>query len=164
MVSIYNFQQYRHVEPPGWKLNWAWKGKEVIWSMQGAEATEQGNCTEFKESTLPHCCEKEPFIVDLLPGTNYNAQTQNCCKGGVLSSMKQDPSRYVATFQMAVGGSGTNSQFKMPENFKLGVPGYSCGGAVKVEPSRYTTDGGRRWTQALGNHFQNFTTFSMTIV
>jgi hypothetical protein len=78
--------------------------------------------------------------------------------------MKQDPSRYVATFQMAVGGSGTNSQFKMPENFKLGVPGYSCGGAVKVEPSRYTTDGGRRWTQALGNHFQNFTTFSMTIV
>jgi len=164
MVSIYNFQQYRHVEPPGWKLNWAWKGKEVIWSMQGAEATEQGNCTEFKESTLPHCCEKEPFIVDLLPGTNYNAQTQNCCKGGVLSSMKQDPSKYVATFQMAVGGSGTNSQFIMPDNFKLGVPGYSCGGAVKVEPSRYTTDGGRRWTQALGNHFQNFTTFSMTIV
>ncbi|KAL9353786.1 hypothetical protein Peur_051756 [Populus x canadensis] len=149
MVSIYNFQQYRHVEPPGWKLNWAWKGKEVIWSMQGAEATEQGNCTEFKESTLPHCCEKEPFIVDLLPGTNYNAQTQNCCKGGVLSSMKQDPSKYVATFQMAVGGSGTNSQFIMPENFTLGVPGYSCGGAVKVEASRYTTDGGRRWTQAL---------------
>nr|APR63662.1 phytochelatin synthetase-like protein 6 [Populus tomentosa] len=149
MVSIYNFQQYRHVEPPGWKLNWAWKGKEVIWSMQGAEATEQGNCTEFKGSTLPHCCEKEPFIVDLLPGTNYNAQTQNCCKGGVLSSMKQDPSKYVATFQMAVGGSGTNSRFRMPENFNLGVPGYSCGGAVKVEPSRYTTDGGRRWTQAI---------------
>nr|AFZ78571.1 COBRA-like protein [Populus tomentosa] len=149
MVSIYNFQQYRHVEPPGWKLNWAWKGKEVIWSMQGAEATEQGNCTEFKGSTLPHCCEKEPFIVDLLPGTNYNAQTQNCCKGGVLSSMKQDPSKYVATFQMAVGGSGTNSRFIMPENFNLGVPGYSCGGAVKVEPSRYTTDGGRRWTQAI---------------
>ncbi|KAJ6342870.1 hypothetical protein OIU78_010730 [Salix suchowensis] len=149
MVSIYNFQQYRHVEPPGWKLNWAWRGKEVIWAMQGAEATEQGNCSEFKGPTLPHCCEKKPFIVDLLPGTNYNSQTQNCCKAGVLSSIKQDPSKYAATFQMAVGGSGTYSRFVMPEDLKLGVPGYSCGGAVKVKPSRYTTDGGRRWTQAL---------------
>lgn len=158
MVSIYNFQQYRHVEPPGWKLNWAWRGKEVIWAMQGAEATEQGNCSEFKGPTLPHCCEKKPFIVDLLPGTNYNSQTQNCCKAGVLSSIKQDPSKYAATFQMAVGGSGSYSRFVMPEDLKLGVPGYSCGGAVKVKPSRYTTDGGRRWTQALGNHFQNFIT------
>ncbi|KAK1557459.1 hypothetical protein Q3G72_024999 [Acer saccharum] len=39
------------------------------------------------EVPLPHCCEKRPVIVDLLPGAPYNQQTKNCCKGGVLTSM-----------------------------------------------------------------------------
>ncbi|CAK7357080.1 unnamed protein product [Dovyalis caffra] len=164
-ISIYNFQQYRHVDPPGWKLNWAWKGEEVIWSMQGAEATEQGNCSAFQSAVNPpHCCEKKPVIVDLLPGAKYNMQSQNCCKGGVLTSIKQDPSKYGATFEMTVGGSVSYSEFKMPENFSLGVPGYSCGQAIDSVPTKYTTDGGRRWTQALSNPFQKFNFyFSITI-
>ncbi|OMP01595.1 Glycosyl-phosphatidyl inositol-anchored, plant [Corchorus olitorius] len=116
--------------------------------MQGAEATEQGNCTRFKGGALPHCCEKTPAIVDLLPGAPYNMQTSNCCKGGVLTSMVQDSSKYVSVFQMNIG-AGKDSDFAMPENFTLGIPGYSCGAAFRVAPSRYSSDGGRRWTQAL---------------
>ncbi|XVE93262.1 hypothetical protein REPUB_Repub01dG0175300 [Reevesia pubescens] len=148
-VSILNFQLYRHIEPPGWKLGWAWKGDEAIWSMEGAEATEQGNCSRFKGKQLPHCCEKKPLIIDLLPGAPYNLQTTNCCKGGVLSSMIQDPTKYAAVFQMNIGAVD-HIDFTMPENFTLGIPGYTCGQPVEVAPSRYSSDGGRRWTQALG--------------
>ncbi|XP_050209306.1 COBRA-like protein 6 [Mercurialis annua] len=149
-VSLHNYQLYRHVEPPGWKLSWAWRGDEVISGILGAEATEQGNCTAYIGKQLPHCCEKRPVIVDLLPGAPYNLQAQNCCKGGLLSSMNQDRSKSVATFQINVGFSADYStEFAMPENFTLGIPGYTCGNPYDVRPSRYPTDGGRRWTQAL---------------
>ncbi|MBA0591739.1 hypothetical protein Gorai_008741, partial [Gossypium raimondii] len=150
-VSLLNFQLYRHIEQPGWKLGWEWLGKEVIWSIQGAEATEQGNCSRFKGGQLPHCCENKPLIVDLLPGAPYNIQTSNCCKGGVLSSMIQDPTKYAAVFQMNIrAGGAADSDFDMPQNFSLGVPGYTCAKPVQVAPSKYSSDGGRRWTQALG--------------
>ncbi|TXG59164.1 hypothetical protein EZV62_016993 [Acer yangbiense] len=149
-VSIFNFQSYRHVDEPGWRVSWAWSADEVIWSMVGAEATEQGNCSAFKARVpLPHCCEKRPVIVDLLPGAPYNQQTKNCCKGGVLTSMSQDPSKSASTFQMNVGGVVNNTGFAMPVNFSLGVPGYTCGDPFEVPPSRFSTDKGRRWTQAL---------------
>ncbi|KAE8690617.1 COBRA-like protein 6 [Hibiscus syriacus] len=147
-VSILNFQKYRHIEQPGWKLGWDWKGDEAIWNMRGAEATEQGNCSRFKGDQLPHCCERTPSIVDLLPGTPYNMQTTNCCKGDVLSSMIQDPSKYDSVFEMSVSGD-TKAGFNMPENFTIGIQGYTCGHAVPVAPSKYSLDG-RRWTQALG--------------
>ncbi|KAL4301945.1 hypothetical protein GQ457_10G021230 [Hibiscus cannabinus] len=147
-VSIFNFQKYRHIEQPGWKVGWDWFGEEAIWNMQGAEATEQGNCSRFKGGQLPHCCERTPSIIDLLPGTPYNMQTSNCCKGGVLSSMAQDPSKFGSIFQMSVSASD-KLDFKMPENFTLGVQGYTCGQPVPVAPSKYSSDG-RRWTQALG--------------
>lgn len=130
-------------------MGWDWKGDEVIWSMQGAEATEQGNCSRFKGGQLPHCCERQPFIVDLLPGAPYNMQTTNCCKGGVVTSKLQDPTKYASVFQMSVGANNVTG-FSMPENLTLGVSGYTCGSAVEVAPSRYSSDGGRRWTQALG--------------
>ncbi|KDP38804.1 hypothetical protein JCGZ_04961 [Jatropha curcas] len=68
--------------------------------------------------------------------------------------MKQDPSKYGATFQMNVGRSSayyysTQSDFQMPENFTLGLPGYTCGPAHEVKPSRYSSDSGRRWTHVL---------------
>ncbi|GAV61200.1 COBRA domain-containing protein, partial [Cephalotus follicularis] len=148
-VSMFNFQQYRHVDQPGWKLSWAWISDEVIWNMWGAEATQQGNCSKFKGMQLPHCCDKRPVIVDLLPGTSYNLQTSNCCKGGVLTSMTQDPSRIGATFQLNVGGGANYSDFAMPENFTLGVPGYSCGQPHEVPPTKFSVDAGRRTTQAL---------------
>nr|VDD39604.1 unnamed protein product [Brassica oleracea] len=94
VVSIFNFQQYRHIQAPGWQLGWSWYKKEVIWSMVGAQATEQGDCSKFK-GNIPHCCKKTPTVVDLLPGTPYNQQISNCCRGGLISSWAQDPATAV---------------------------------------------------------------------
>lgn len=150
-MTIFNFQLYRHVEMPGWRFGWAWKGKEVIWKMWGAEATEQGNCSMFSGGNIPHCCERKPVIIDLLPGTAYKDQYYNCCKGGVLSSITQDPSKFASSFKLVIGNAQiTDNALIPPENFTLGVPGYTCGPAYVVPPSRYSDDGGRRWQQALG--------------
>lgn len=148
-MSIFNFQSFRHIELPGWRLRWDWVGDEVIWNMWGAEATLQGDCSRFK-GELPHSCEKSPVIVDLLPGTPYNKQVANCCKAGVLSSFNQDPSNYGAMFQLNMGASSDISKFTMPQNFSLGLDGYTCGEAQQVAPTQFTADGGRRWTQAAG--------------
>ncbi|KAI9117620.1 hypothetical protein K1719_011786 [Acacia pycnantha] len=56
----------------------------------GRSTTEQGDCSRFK-GNIPHCCKKDPTVVDLLPGTPYNQQIANCCRGGVLNSWAQDP-------------------------------------------------------------------------
>lgn len=155
-VSLYNYQLFRHVELPGWKLGWSWKGDEVIWSMWGAEATQQGNCSKYIGKELPHCCEKKPVIVDLMPGAPYKLQVANCCKGGVLSSMRQDPANYGAAFQMNIGKSaGKGVDSKMPANFTLGLPGYTCSDPFQVSPTKFSKDGGRRWTQVLGNYLMN---------
>ncbi|KAL5562860.1 hypothetical protein UlMin_032607 [Ulmus minor] len=149
-VSVRNYQLFRHIERPGWKLSWAWKSDQVIWSMWGAEATEQGNCSNFRGGQFPHCCEKQPVIVDLLPGAPYNQQVANCCRGGILSSILQDPSMSLSSFRMIVGGLSSNSSdISMPENFTLGIPGYTCGDPFNVSPTRFTQDHGRRYTQAL---------------
>ncbi|CAI9103801.1 OLC1v1002359C1 [Oldenlandia corymbosa var. corymbosa] len=155
-VSIFNFQLFRHVEQPGWKLTWNWTGDEVIWDMTGAETTEQGNCSAFKSKQLPHCCDRQPVIVDLLPGAPFNKQVANCCKGGVLSSMTQNPSKYGASFQMTIGSfnasvNGTTGEALtgFPQNFSIGLPGYTCGEPLQVPPSKFIEDRGRRRTQAL---------------
>ncbi|TQD84498.1 hypothetical protein C1H46_029933 [Malus baccata] len=149
-VSIYNFQQFRHVDRPGWKLGWRWQGDEVIWNMWGAEAIYQGNCSRFKGAPeRPHCCEMEPVIIDLLPGTPFNKQFSNCCKGGELSSMVQDSSKFLSAFRMNVGAFSNNStNINMPDNFTLGLPGYTCGPPVQVQPTKTSQDG-RRWTETL---------------
>ncbi|KAH7532346.1 hypothetical protein FEM48_Zijuj04G0010200 [Ziziphus jujuba var. spinosa] len=154
-VSIHNFQLFRHIEKPGWKLGWTWKEDEVIWNMWGAEATEQGNCSKFigGGGKLPHCCEKNPTIVDLMPGAPYNMQVSNCCKGGVLTSMVQDYSKSLAAFRMVIGSFSNNiTNINMPFNFSLGLPGYSCGDPFHVPPTKFSHDGGRRFTQALGEY------------
>ncbi|XAR56326.1 hypothetical protein NMG60_11036769 [Bertholletia excelsa] len=152
-VSIVNYQLFRHIELPGWRLSWTWPGNEVIWDVWGAEATEQGNCSAFRGKQLPHCCEKKPVIVDLMPGAPYNKQVANCCKGGVLSSMVQGPDKFGAAFQMNVGASSFDaSNILIPVNFTLGLPGYSCGEPVEVPPSKFMVDNGRRRTQALATY------------
>ncbi|KAK8940689.1 COBRA-like protein 1 [Platanthera zijinensis] len=123
LVTINNFQQYRHIQPPGWTLGWTWVKKEVIWSMVGAQTTEQGDCSKFK-GNIPHCCKKEPSVVDLLPGTPYNMQIANCCKGGVISSWVQDSCNAISAFQLSVGAAGsTNKTVRPPSNFTLKAPG-----------------------------------------
>ena len=119
--------------------------------MVGGQATEQGDCSKFK-GTIPHCCKKSPTIVDLLPGAPYNMQIANCCKGGVLSSLTQDPANAVGSFQLSVGAAGTsNKTVRMPKNFTLKAPGpgYTCGVAKVVKPSKFFTADKRRVTQAL---------------
>ncbi|KAH7850618.1 hypothetical protein Vadar_000491 [Vaccinium darrowii] len=151
VVTIYNFQQYRHIQAPGWTLGWTWAKKEVIWSMTGSQTTEQGDCSRFK-GNIPHCCKKDPTVVDLLPGTPYNQQYTNCCKGGVISSWVQDPANAASSFLLVVGSAGTsNRTVRMPKNYTLRVPGpgYTCGPGKIVRPSKFLTADKRRVTQAL---------------
>ncbi|KAK6128161.1 hypothetical protein DH2020_038091 [Rehmannia glutinosa] len=117
--------------------------------MKGGQATEQGDCSRFK-GKLPHCCKKNPTVVDLLPGAPYDQQIVNCCKGGVISSWVQDPSNAASSFQVSVGQAGTtNKTVRLPKNFTLLTPGpgYTCGSAKIVEPTKFTTPDKRRITQ-----------------
>ncbi|KAL6587573.1 hypothetical protein OROMI_000551 [Orobanche minor] len=151
VVTMFNFQQYRHIQAPGWTLGWTWAKKEVIWTMMGGQATEQGDCSRYKMN-IPHCCKKDPTIVDLLPGTPYNQQIANCCKGGVINSWAQDPTNAASSFQVSVGAAGTtNKTVRVPKNFTLKAPGpgYTCGPAKVVKPTKFVSQDGRRVTQAM---------------
>ncbi|KAE8660755.1 COBRA-like protein 5 [Hibiscus syriacus] len=151
VVTMNNFQMYRHIMSPGWTLGWTWAKKEVIWSMNGAQTTEQGDCSKFK-GNVPHCCKKTPTVVDLLPGVPYNQQFTNCCKGGVVPAWGQDPQGAVSAFQVSVGSAGTsNKTVKLPKNFTLlgPGPGYTCGPAKVVPSTTFLTPDRRRKTQAL---------------
>nr|XP_043634999.1 protein COBRA-like [Erigeron canadensis] len=151
VVTIYNFQHYRRISPPGWTLSWTWAKKEVIWSIFGSRTTKQGDCSKFK-GRRPHCCKKTPTVVDLLPGTPNNKQVANCCKGGVINSWAKDPNNYSSSFQISVGLAGTtNKTVKLPKKFTLLAPGpgYTCGPAVVGKPTKFITPDGRRVTQAM---------------
>ncbi|KAG7021562.1 COBRA-like protein 4 [Cucurbita argyrosperma subsp. argyrosperma] len=165
VVTMNNFQMYRHINAPGWTLGWSWAKKEVIWSMVGAQTTEQGDCSKFK-GNVPHCCKKTPIVVDLLPGVPYNQQFSNCCKGGVLASWGQDPVGSVSAFQVSVGLAGTsNKTVKLPKNFTLlgPGPGYTCGPAKVVPSTVFLTPDRRRKTQALSKLVANFMLCSFQI-
>ena len=162
VVTMSNFQMFRHIMNPGWTLGWTWAKKEVIWSMVGAQTTEQGDCSKFK-GNVPHCCKKTPTVVDLLPGVPYNQQFSNCCKGGVVAAWGQDPSSAVSSFQVSIGLAGTsNKTVKLPKNFTLlgPGPGYTCGPAKVVPSTVFLTPDKRRKTQALSNFFNFVTTIS----
>lgn len=120
--------------------------------MMGGQATEQGDCSRFKGTMIPHCCKRKPAIVDLMPGTPYNQQVANCCKGGVVSSWVQDPAYAVSSFQFTVGQAGnSNTTVRAPKDFTLNTPGpgYTCGPARTVNPSKFVSEDKRRVTQAL---------------
>jgi hypothetical protein len=157
VVTIYNYQQYRHIEAPGWSLRWTWAEHEVIWNMVGGLTTEQGDCSRF-QGEIPYSCQKSPTVVDLLPGTPYNQQIANCCKGGVISSRVQDPSNAASSFQLAVGAAGTtNKTVRIPKNITLNTPGpgYTCGPAKIVRPTRFLSADKRRVTQALSKKYNS---------
>ncbi|GFZ19209.1 COBRA-like extracellular glycosyl-phosphatidyl inositol-anchored protein family [Actinidia rufa] len=106
VVTMFNFQQYRHIQAPGWTLGWTWAKKEIA----------------------------------------------NCCKGGVINSWVQDPSNAASSFQVSVGAAGTtNKTVRVPKNFTLRAPGpgYTCGPAKIVKPTKFVTQDGRRVTQAM---------------
>ncbi|XP_031372259.1 COBRA-like protein 4 [Punica granatum] len=150
-ITMNNFQMYRQIPNPGWTLGWNWAKKEVIWNMVGAQTTEQGDCSKFK-ANVPHCCKRNPKVVDLLPGVPYNLQYTNCCKGGVLAAWAQDPTTSISAFQVIVGQAGTsNKTVKLPKNFTLmgPGPGYTCGPPRIVPSSAFLSPDRRRRTQAL---------------
>lgn len=151
VVTMSNNQMYRHIMSPGWTLGWTWAKKEVIWSIVGAQADDQGDCSKFK-GNIPHSCERNPTIIDLLPGVPFNQQFSSCCKGGVLTSWIQDPAAAVSAFQLSVGLSGTsNKTVRLPKNFTLLGPGrgYTCSPATIVQPSIFFSYDGRRKSRAL---------------
>jgi hypothetical protein len=160
-VSIHNYQLYRHIESPGWRLGWAWAGHEIIWDVRGAETTEQGNCSGVHVdpgSHPPHCCEKQPIMVDLPLGAPYDMQATNCCRGGVLSSLTQNNSTATARFEMTVGNfdlDGGSGDPVKPTNFSIGVPGYTCSNASNVPATRSKVDQ-QRHVQVLRKDFLSF--------
>ncbi|XP_028123647.1 uncharacterized protein LOC114320776 [Camellia sinensis] len=122
-----------------------------LWSMVGGQTTEQGDCSKFK-GNIPHCCKKDPTVVDLLPRTPYNQQIANCCKGGVINSWVQDPSNATSSFQISVGGAGTtNKTVRVPKTLTLKAPGpgYTCGPAKVGKPTKFVTQNVRKVTQAM---------------
>ncbi|CAL5414317.1 unnamed protein product [Camellia sinensis] len=85
---------------------------------------------------------QDPTVVDLLPGTPYNQQIANCCKGGVINSWVQDPSNAASSFQISVGGAGTtNKTVRVPKTLTLKAPGpgYTCGPAKVGKPTKFVT-------------------------
>ncbi|XVF45459.1 hypothetical protein PTKIN_Ptkin02bG0208300 [Pterospermum kingtungense] len=148
-VTIQNYYQYRHVDEPGWKLGWTWANTEIIWSMSGAFATIQGNCSSFKFQT-PHSCQKSPVIADLTPDALPENRTDDCCRGGLLASWALDPSKSFSSFEMMVGNLGENPKVQPPRNLTLMAsgPGYTCGLVKDTDPTVSSDIGGQRQIQA----------------
>ncbi|KAJ6402570.1 hypothetical protein OIU84_014633 [Salix udensis] len=120
IVTLFNFQTFRHFMKPGWTIGWTWAKKEIIWSINGAQAVEQGDCSKFK-ANIPHSCKRSPAVVDLLPGAPFNQQFGNCCKVKLPKSF-------------TLLGPG---------------PGYTCGPPKMVPSTKFLTPDGLRRTQAL---------------
>lgn len=126
-------------------MSWRWAKKEVIWSMAGAQTTEQGDCSMYK-GNIPKSCVLKPTVIDLLPGTPYNQQISNCCKGGVLKP------GLASSFQITVGAAGTsNSTVRMAVNFMFTAPKqqYICGPTKNVMRTKFITPDLKRTTSAL---------------
>ncbi|XP_057510817.1 COBRA-like protein 1 [Actinidia eriantha] len=149
-VTIQNFYQYRHVDKPGWKLGWTWSRNEVIWSMSGAFATQQGNCSAFM-SQIPHSCKKDPVILDLTPDAAPENRSSDCCRGGVIAAWAVDPSNSFSSFNIIVGNLESNSHGFAPLNLTLEAPGpgYTCGQLGDADPTISSVIGGQREEQVL---------------
>ncbi|CAK7335347.1 unnamed protein product [Dovyalis caffra] len=123
VVTIYNYQRYRHTQAPGWSLVWTWAKDEVIWSMMGGQTTEQGDC--FK----------------LLQGGVINSWAQD--PANAVSSFQ---------LSVGSAGT-SNKTVRLPRNITLKTPGpgYTCGLAKIVKPTTFITVDKRRVTQALND-------------
>ncbi|KAH0908781.1 hypothetical protein HID58_032102 [Brassica napus] len=89
---------------------------------------------------------KVAMVIDLLPGTPYNQQISNCCKGGVLKP------GLASSFQISVGAAGTsNSTVRMAVNFMFTAPKqqYICGPTKNVMRTKFITSDSKRTTSAL---------------
>ncbi|CAL5402228.1 unnamed protein product [Camellia sinensis] len=147
-VTIQNYYQYCHVDKPGWQLGWTWTKNEVIWSMNGAFATQQGDCSTFT-SQIPHSCKLDPVIVDLLPDAANENKSSDCCRGGLLSAWAINPLQSFSSFEITVGHLEGNTTGYIPLNLTLMAPGpgYTCGQLEDTDPTVSSVIGGRRQEQ-----------------
>ena len=149
-ATIQNFYQYRRTGKPGWRLGWTWAGKEIILSMAGAVATQQGDCSEFKSlPSVPYSCKTNPVIVDRTPDTAGENWTSHCCHGGILSARAIDQPRSFSSFDMHIGNLNGNNSVSPPINLTLLAPGlgYTCNQLEDVPPTVFKVDGGKREEQ-----------------
>lgn len=157
-VTIQNLFQYRHVDKPGWQIGWIWQQNEVIWSMNGAFATDQGNCSNYK-TDIPHSCKKDPEILDLMPDASSDNKSEDCCRSGVLDALAINPSKSFSSFGIKVGNLG-GAPFSgyPPLNLTLNAPGpgYTCGPLKSVDPTVSLDFGGRRHRQVFSKHFNQY--------
>ncbi|KAL3716607.1 hypothetical protein ACJRO7_008223 [Eucalyptus globulus] len=166
VITLSNFQMFRHIPSPGWTLGWTRAGKEIISSIVGAPATDQGDCSKFK-GNIPHSCERSPAIIDLFPGVHDNQKYTDCCKGGIVTSWGQDPAAAVSSFQVSVRLLGTSStSVKLPRDFYLLRPGlgYTCSGATIMPPSVLFSADGRRKNRVMSDVMVRDFTYSQMIV
>ncbi|CAN6574610.1 unnamed protein product [Malus baccata var. baccata] len=76
VVTMNNFQMYRHIMSPGWTLGWMWARKEVIWAAVGAEATEQGDCSCWVKNARPTCGRARVVPSTIFLSPNRRRRTQ----------------------------------------------------------------------------------------
>ncbi|XP_031379946.1 protein COBRA-like isoform X3 [Punica granatum] len=147
-VTVQNYYQYRLVDKPGWTIGWTWANAEVIWSMYGAFATQQGNCSNHMFQ-VPHSCKKDPVILDLTPEAAPENRTEGCCQSGLLSAWSVVPSKSFSSFEIQVGGLGKMTTVHPPVNLTLlgPGPGYTCGPVSDAEPTVSSDIGGKRKVQ-----------------
>jgi hypothetical protein len=72
--------------------------------------------------------------------------------------MVQDPANAASSFQLSVGSAGnTNKTVRIPKNITLNTPGpgYTCGPAKIVRPTRFLSADKRRITQALSKKYNS---------
>lgn len=152
-MTIQNYYQYRHVDDPGWRLGWIWPKNEVIWSMSGAFAAQQGNCSSFKFQ-IPHCCKKDPVILDLTPDAMTPNKSDGCCTGGLIAAWAINPQKSFSSFVMTVGNLDRNSTGNRPLNLTLMAPGpgYTCSPVVDADPTVSSVIGGRREEQVFSKY------------
>eukprot|EP00245_Coleochaete_scutata_P004979 TRINITY_DN180_c0_g1_i1.p1 TRINITY_DN180_c0_g1~~TRINITY_DN180_c0_g1_i1.p1 ORF type:complete len:702 (+),score=89.78 TRINITY_DN180_c0_g1_i1:352-2457(+) len=158
-VTIFNNMKYGRVD--NWTLSWEWTGGEIIASMQGAEATQVGDCLHVPAAIYyknlqnqVHTCEPEPQIVDLMlnRATPASQGVKACCKNGTILPAVLDPSQSYSQFVMTV--------FKIPPmigedtmvppvNFRINKDEYLCTPPVRTLPTVIPIDGSRRVNYAV---------------
>ncbi|KAF5191131.1 Cobra-like protein, partial [Thalictrum thalictroides] len=101
LCGLHNYQ-YRHVDRDGWQLGWTWASDEIILSMTGAFTLQQRNCSSLRTDETPHCCQKDPVIVDMPENALPESRSENFCHGGMISAMATDPSKSSTSFEIRV--------------------------------------------------------------
>ncbi|KAK2663416.1 hypothetical protein Ddye_001990 [Dipteronia dyeriana] len=127
-------------------------GKERSDLVNGGSTSHRPRRLFQVQGNIPHCCSRNPTMVDLPLGVPKNQQFSQCCKDGELASWGEDPAASVSSFQLSVGVSGTsNKTVRLPKSFYLlgPGPGYTCSAATIVQPSTFFSSGGRKKTYAM---------------